>query len=127
MLKNGVITRAEFDAVPTRMLVSFFAQPLGVRLLASPRVEREWAFTWKREDENGQTQLLQGVIDCCFMENGRWVLIDYKTDSPKDVPAATQKHRPQLSLYADALESITGTRVQERILYLVRGSAGYPV
>ncbi|MBR5288342.1 MAG: helicase-exonuclease AddAB subunit AddA [Clostridia bacterium] len=127
MLGDGVLTRAQYDAVPAHMLVRFFAQPLGVRLLASPRVEREWAFTWKRTTPDGSVQLLQGIIDCCFMENGRWILVDYKTDSAKDAPAAITKHRPQLALYADALESLTDTPVQERILYLVRGGVGYQV
>ena len=94
-------------------------------MLLSPRVEREWAFTYKRVTQEGQAQLVQGVIDCCFEENGKWVLIDYKTDSPADIPAALQKHRPQLEIYADALLRITKMDVKERILYLVRAGAGY--
>ena len=126
MLQSGVITQAEYDAVPTRMLTEFFASPLGVRLLRSHRVEREWAFTFRRETGDGAA-LVQGVIDCCFEENGKWVLIDYKTDSPSDVPGAIERHRPQLEIYAQALETITGMQVCERILYLVRAGAGYAV
>jgi len=51
--------------------------------------------------------------------------VDYKTDSAKDPSAAIEKHRPQLALYAQALETLTGIPVQERIVYLVRGGAGY--
>ncbi len=127
MLRNGVITQAEYASVPMRMLVGFFASPLGVRLLRSDRVEREWAFTFRRESPEGETQLVQGVIDCCFEESGRWVLIDYKTDSPSDVPGAIARHRPQLDIYAQALESITGMHVTERVLYLIRAGAGYVV
>jgi len=127
MRADGVVTQAEYEAVPRRMLVDLFASPLGVRLLRSERVEREWAFTYKRQAQDGQMQLVQGVIDCCFMENGKWVLVDYKTDSPSDVPTAMERHRQQLSIYADALESITKIPVKERILYLVRAGAGYQV
>ena len=123
----GVITQAEYDAVPARMLRDFFASPIGVRLLASARVEREWAFTCRMQDESGQDMLLQGVVDCCFMENGKWVLVDYKTDALRDIAAILEKHRPQLHYYARALESITKTPVRERIVYLVRAGAGYPV
>ena len=126
MLQNGVITQAEYAAVPMRMLTDFFASPLGMRMLKSSRVEREWAFTFRRETESG-VQLVQGVIDCCFEENGKWVLVDYKTDSPSDVPGAIARHRPQLDIYAQALEEITGKRVIERVLYLVRAGAGYAV
>jgi hypothetical protein len=62
-----------------------------------------------------------------FEEDGRWVLVDYKTDSPSDVPGAMARHRPQLEIYAKALETITGMPVQERVLYLVRAGSGYAV
>ncbi|MGN0776421.1 MAG: 3'-5' exonuclease, partial [Candidatus Ventricola sp.] len=127
MLSDGVVTQAEGGAVPTRMLVSFFASPLGVRVMASSHVEREWAFTFRRTAPDGQVQLVQGVIDCCFEEGGQWVLVDYKTDSPRDVQAVLSKHRPQLDVYADALERITRMPVKERVLYLVRAGAGYVV
>ena len=127
MLSDGVITQAEYDAVPSRMLVNVFASPLGVRMLRSGRVEREWAFTFRRIAQDGAVQLVQGVIDCCFEEDGRWVLVDYKTDSPADVPGAMERHRPQLEIYAKALETITKMPVQERVLYLVRAGAGYAV
>ncbi len=127
MKEDGVVTQAEYDAVPARMLTDFFASPLGVRLMRSGRVEREWAFTYRRQAPDGSVQLVQGVIDCCFEEEDAWVLLDYKTDSPHDVPAAMEKHRPQLMIYADALEKITQKSVRQRILYLVRAGAGYAV
>ena len=61
---------------------------------------------------------MQGVIDCCFIEQGAWVLVDYKTDA--DAEGAAERHRPQLELYAQALAGITGRPVHERVLYLVR-------
>ncbi|MBP3523451.1 MAG: helicase-exonuclease AddAB subunit AddA [Clostridia bacterium] len=127
MLEDGVISQAEGGAVPARMLVDFFASPLGVRVLANKRVEREWAFTFRRTAPDGQAQLVQGVIDCCFEEDGQWVLVDYKTDSPRDVQAVLDRHRLQLNVYAQALLRITGMEVRERVLYLVRAGAGYVV
>ena len=127
LLSCGVITQAEYAAVPARRIVRFFASSLGQRLLASDRVEREWAFTFRRTDGRGQAQLVQGVIDCCFMERGQWILIDYKTDSAQDIAAVLEKHRPQVKIYAEALERITGIKVRERMLYLVRAGSGYAV
>ena len=125
MLECGVVTEAEYAAVPVKMMTELFASPLGRRMLRSARVEREWAFTFLRERSGEAAQLVQGVIDCCFEEDGRWVLVDYKTDS--DIPGALEKHRPQLEIYAQALEEITGMPVAERILYLVRAGTGYAV
>ena len=125
MLALGVLTEAEYRALPAYMLVRFFASPVGVRLMTSDSVQREWAFTYRRETEDGQIQLVQGVIDCCFMEDGQWVLVDYKTD--KDAKGAIERHRGQLALYADALHTITGVPVSGRILYLVRMGVGSSV
>ena len=127
MAECGVLTAAEAKAVPSRMATALLASPLGVRMLAAGELHREWAFTFARTAQDGARQLVQGVIDCCFVERGAWVLVDYKTDSPADVPGAIMRHRPQLALYAEALEAITGLPVRERVLYLVRAGAGYPV
>ena len=123
---DGVISEAESSAVPACMLTRFFASPLGVRMLESEEIHREWAFTYRRETEAG-AQLLQGVIDCCFKEKGGWVLLDYKTDSASDIAGALARHRPQIELYAQALSGITGVPVRERAIYLVRAGAGYQV
>ena len=125
MLARGVITQAEARAVPPRMLAALYGSPLGRRILASGRVEREWAFTWRRKGE--QEQILQGVIDCCFLEDGHWVLVDYKTDAPKDIRAVLDRHRPQLALYQEALEALTGIPVAERLLWLVRAGRAYQI
>ena len=127
MLEFGVVTQREYDAVPAYMLLRFFVSPLGVRLLGSSRVEREWAFTYRRKTETGEEQLVQGVIDCCFEERGHWILVDYKTDSAADIASVLDKHRPQIDLYAKALETITGVGVKERILYLVRAGRSFAV
>ena len=93
-------------------------------MLAAQELHREWAFTYRRETETG-AQLLQGVIDCCFIERGAWVLVDYKTDA--DAAGAIERHRPQLELYAQALAGITGLPVREHVLYLVRAGRAYQV
>lgn len=124
LLEKGVVSENELAAVHPRLLVRLFASPLGVRMLAAEELHREWAFTYRREAEDG-AQLLQGVIDCCFIERGAWVLVDYKTDA--DAAGAIERHRPQLELYAQALAGITGRPVRERVLYLVRDGMGYQV
>ena len=124
LLADGIVSENELAAVKPYLLVRLFASPLGVRMLAAQELHREWAFTYRRETETG-AQLLQGVIDCCFIERGAWVLVDYKTDA--DAAGAIERHRPQLELYAQALAGITGLPVRERVLYLVRAGMGYQV
>ncbi|MDO5377709.1 MAG: 3'-5' exonuclease, partial [Clostridia bacterium] len=127
MREDGVVTEAEARAVPEGMLLRLLASPFGVRMLRAEEIRREWAFTFRRRTPDGREQLVQGIVDCCFVENGRWVLVDYKTDSAADIPGAIARHRPQLDIYAQALAGVTGRPVAEHILYLVRAGAGYHV
>lgn len=117
--------KTSWPPVKPYLLVRLFASPLGVRMLAGTRAAPRMAFTYRRETETG-AQLLQGVIDCCFIERGAWVLVDYKTDA--DAAGAIERHRPQLELYAPgACLGITGLPVRERVLYLVRAGRAYQV
>ncbi len=76
--------------------------------------------------DSNESVILQGVIDMCFIERGGWVIVDYKTDRVNgNCNEAALKYRIQLSLYAKALESITGMRVREKYIYFI--SSGIPV
>lgn len=76
------------------------------------RIRPEW-------DEK-ETVMVQGIIDAYFYENGKIILVDYKTDRIPEggEPALMEKYRIQLQCYADALEQLTGTSVAEQYLYL---------
>ena len=63
--------------------------------------------------------LVQGTIDCCFVEDGAWVLLDYKTDRTDDMDALRAHYEKQLGVYALALRRITGLPVKERLLCLL--------
>ncbi|MEW5897548.1 MAG: UvrD-helicase domain-containing protein [Bacillota bacterium] len=66
-----------------------------------------------------ETVLLQGTIDCLLVEEDGLVIIDYKTDrlTEDELPAATDRYRPQLALYARAAQKILGRPVREKYLY----------
>ncbi len=109
----------------------FFESPLGARMLASPAVTRERNFQIAIPaklynnslggDYDGETMILQGVIDCFFEEEGGIVLLDYKTDKvsgENGIEEIKEKYRMQLDLYAEAIEKITKKSVKEKYLYL---------
>lgn len=66
-----------------------------------------------------ETVIVQGIIDLCFLENNKWIIIDYKTDAINlsDAPKAACKYALQLKLYARALERITLLPVAEKYVY----------
>ena len=93
-------------------------------------VRREWPFnvmlrlgealTPEEAVRFGDGELLvQGTIDCCFVEDGAWVLLDYKTDRTDDMDALRAHYEKQLRVYALALERITGMPVKQRLLCLL--------
>ena len=68
---------------------------------------------------HGETVLVQGIIDACFLENGEWVLVDYKTDRVQDPEELRMRYQVQLDLYERALIQITGIKVKEKLIYSV--------
>lgn len=116
--ERGMITQEEAGKIQPNILLGFFQSDMGRRLLASDTVRREWRFNLRLRDQGDV--LLQGVIDCAFMEDGQWILLDYKTDHIQDEDAFTERYRLQLQLYAQAVEQITGVKVGETWLYALR-------
>ncbi len=121
----GGLPKSHLDA-----LRWFIETPLFGRLRMAERAEREWSFVRAvpagRLYGTDETEpiLLQGVIDACFLENGAWVLLDYKTDRVEGDPAAhAERHRPQLTLYAESLEALTGLPVREAYVVLLNARA----
>lgn len=124
---RGTLTKKEAEGIYAANIVDFFSKGLGSRMLASPRVERELAFNHRVkansvfDADTDETLLLQGIIDCCFIEGGEWVLIDYKTDYvPKSrAKEVAMSHAKQLRLYKSALEELTGIPVKECWIHLL--------
>lgn len=124
---RGILTKKEAEGIYAANIVDFFSKGLGSRMLASPRVERELAFNHRVkansifDADTEETLLLQGIIDCCFIEGGKWVLMDYKTDYvPKGrAKEVAMSHAKQLRLYKSALEELTGIPVKECWIHLL--------
>lgn len=68
---------------------------------------------------DGPTEVIEGIIDLAFKEDGGWVIADYKTDVGTDpeFPARVEAYRRQVDLYARAWAHLTGEPVKERVLF----------
>ncbi len=71
----------------------------------------------KNIEKSGDTILIQGIIDAFFIEDGKLILVDYKTDNVKEEKELIQYYYIQLELYKKAMEQITGMTVSQKILY----------
>ena len=132
LVERGVLTREQGDAAEPEAIGWFLGTELFSRMQKSPRVERELAFGYEADaaavfhTDAEERVLLQGVIDGCFMENGGWVLLDYKTDRlypPETEKTLAERHRGQLRLYAAALSALTGVPVTEQWVVLLSARA----
>jgi ATP-dependent helicase/nuclease subunit A len=89
------------------------ALPVMQRARAAPRLWRELP-VWLPQG----TDLIEGVVDLVFEEDGALVVVDYKTDhiAPGQKLAQAAHHAPQLQLYGRALAVATGVPVRDRLV-----------
>ncbi|MFP4661817.1 MAG: PD-(D/E)XK nuclease family protein, partial [Halanaerobiales bacterium] len=132
MVKKELITEKEADVVDYEKIITFLNSEIGQRVLAAYKVKREAPFVIKKEarklfpDLQGheETILVQGIIDCYFIEKKddyeRIVLLDYKTDYVFQgrIERIKQKYQKQLEIYREALEKILKRSVDESYIYL---------
>lgn len=64
--------------------------------------------------------LIQGIMDAYFEEDGKLVLVDYKTDAVRSAPDLVKRYQAQMDLYQEALSRAAGKEVKEKILYSFR-------
>jgi ATP-dependent helicase/nuclease subunit A len=90
--------------------------PLLERARKAPRVFRELPIVFADEGD-----LVEGIVDLAFEEDGGLVVVDYKTESvaKEQVLAQAAHHAPQLQIYGRGLSQATGLPVRERLLVFV--------
>jgi len=125
---QNAIESEVFESLDISRITAFFDCQLGKRTLAAAvrgSLKREKPFTLRTE-RNGRELLVQGVIDCCFEEDGSMILIDYKSGfvmpgkgHEDDLKRIRDEYRVQIDLYREAVKKGTGLDVSEAYLYLL--------
>ena len=96
---------------------SFYDSAVGKEVLSSERYKRERSFIF-----NHRHNLIRGQIDLFyFNEGGLLKIIDYKANNITidEIPEKEKLYQLQMQLYARALETIYGQKVDETILYFL--------
>lgn len=139
MVKRELLTEEQASVIEPDLICSFFASELGTRMKAAAKLSREVPFSlalpakeayadWQEEDE---TVLVQGIIDCLFEDEKGLVLVDYKTDAITDRfrggfaearPILENRYKVQIDLYTRAVEEIYKRPVAERYLFFFDGA-----
>jgi ATP-dependent helicase/nuclease subunit A len=58
--------------------------------------------------------LLEGIVDLAFEEDGRWLVVEYKTD--REIRGNEDHYRRQVAVYATAIAHATGCETNGVIL-----------
>ena len=124
---KNAIEEDVFKEIDLGKVETFFKSDIGKRALKASeegRLSKEKPFTLKTE-RSGREILVQGVIDCCFEENGGMTLVDYKSSYirkggryEEELDRIRKEYKVQLELYSEAVKKGTGLDVNAAYLYL---------
>ena len=138
LTEKGYIDKRNSSLVNIEKIKEFFGSQFFETLSRAKKVWRERRFNIKlpasdftqdsvlKEKYADESILVQGVIDLLFVdENDKLVLADYKTDwfSDKDISNGNaekiliERHKKQLSYYAEACKKIFGKKVDKILIY----------
>ena len=126
-IESRRIDRADAELVDKNKVLSFLLSDLGNRMCRAAKrgqlsLEQPFVFGIIADRLNNkfpkeETVLIQGIIDAFFVEDGKIVLMDYKTDAVSSKQALIDRYELQLDYYREALEKITGMKVEQKLIY----------
>jgi len=132
--QRNLLTEEQAEAVNVFALERFLQSSLAGEIRAGSHVLREYRFTLLMDAQmydpaapEGDSIMLQGVVDCCFETPEGLTVVDFKTDyvrTQQEMEQRAEHYRPQLEAYSLALEQVLEKRVVRRVLYfLYRGES----
>jgi ATP-dependent helicase/nuclease subunit A len=114
-LAEGVI---EYQDLVTELAASALAAPV-IRRAAALRHWRETYVGTRVGD-----QVVEGIVDLLYRDDDGVVIVDYKTDAVPAIGARVDFYRPQMAVYAAAVEAAIGEPVRRAVLlFLAPGGA----
>ena len=128
LVQKKYLSSGTAELVDREIILRFLESDLGLRIRKAEKKWREFRFSLLcsakdliPEETAEDKILLQGVVDCCFMEDDELVIVDYKSDrvSKENVQERAEHYRRQLNAYAEALTRIMGIPVKEQVLFFL--------
>ena len=114
------------EKIDLRIIKKFLKSSLVERILSSEEVLKEFEFSTKFpldeifEDVSSHNKdlkiTLNGTVDCAFLEDDQFVIVDYKLGGAKN-EEKYEIYKKQLILYKKALEKISNKKVKDCIIY----------
>ena len=131
LVENGMLTEDEANAVDKKSVGGFFESSLAERILGADKVYKEYSFTASvplaemhpeipADAAKGESIIIEGVVDCAFEENGKLIIVDFKTDRASNGAELAERYKEQLSIYRRCLAEVIGLPVAQTLIYSFR-------
>lgn len=126
LVSANILTVQESECIDREKIRKFLSSSLVERIIKSERVYKEKKFTVdipvksvypEIEDDFGETVMIQGIVDCAFIEDGEMIIVDYKTDRISNEAKLIEMYHEQVKAYKYAMEKITPYKVSKMYLY----------
>ena len=127
-VERQILTEEQAAAVRRKVgnISNFFTTQIGNSIISAQEVYRELPFNQNIDAGEvfsgaaGEKVFLQGIIDVLFKDaDGKWILLDYKTDRDNSDEHFRHEYRRQIEYYTRAAESLAGFKIAEKYLYLL--------
>jgi len=128
LAEQRLLSEEQAQALNCDQIAAFFTSEVGSKLQDGCNVIREFKFSILDDGSryvpgtDGESVLLQGVIDCAVIEEDGIILLDFKSDRVTDetLSSVADNYRQQVMAYARALERIYRKPVKSAQLYFFR-------
>ena len=127
LVQSGKLTAEQASAIRLAACETFLSSPLGKRVKEAAKrndLLREYAFSFRKKAselglpaETDACVMVSGVADLIFFEEGKTVIVDYKTDRVASSDELKERYASQLSLYDEAANALWEGRTVERFLW----------
>lgn len=127
LLNSFCMTEDELSVLDADAIKFFFESSVGKRLLCAEKIYKEYEFAYFKnagevysvlpEQIQNEKVIVQGKFDCAFVENGKGVVIDYKSDNITDEEIFREIYSPQIAIYTEALKLCEDIDVSEKYIY----------
>ena len=125
LLDKKFITEKQAKVIDPRKIRTFFKGELFRRIENSPKVYRELRFLrgipaaklgYEGASDDDKITV-QGVADCVFEENGKLIVVDYKTDFVENIEELCERYSAQLNMYKELLSESLGKEVVSAVIW----------
>lgn len=127
LYEMGFLSSKESEAVSIEQAEAFFRSGVFQRIKDSVFVKREMNFLTEfpasiikadlADELSNEKIIVQGSVDLLFEEDGKLVIVDFKTDRNKSEEELISAYAEQLKIYGKACESLLKKPIGELLIY----------